>query len=190
MTAFACGSTTTPSSGSDTCKAQGDYPKTGCGVDVGQTIANLRFDGRVAGPGSERKTMSLADYHNPSGSKKYKYMLLNVAAIWCNPCKEEAKELTKLFPTYDAKGVVFLSDVLQNASRQPATFGREQGLDGPVGGKGPDRPARSLGGEELEPAVPAQIEHCQARSGALGHGCARVLEGLGTPRAAGVRAPA
>lgn len=95
------------------------YPSCPYGIEVGQTAQNATFIGRMGGLDTPRGDISLASLHalRASGSR---FLVLNVAAFWCSPCKEEAKEFqASMVPEYGKKGVAFLSVVLQNAARQP-----------------------------------------------------------------------
>lgn len=101
--------------------ANGSYPPAPFGTSVGQVVENGTFRGRRAGLDSPRETFDLASYYAMRSAGK-RYMILNVAAFWCSPCKEEAKELQgRIVPTYGPKGVAFLTVVLEDAARQPAT---------------------------------------------------------------------
>lgn len=97
------------------------YPSCPYGIEVGQTAEDATFIGRMAGLDSPRGNIELADFHamRATGAK---YLVLNVAAFWCSPCKEEAKEFqASMVPEYSKKGVAFLSVVLQDAARRPTT---------------------------------------------------------------------
>jgi len=97
------------------------YPPCPYGIEVGQTVENASFVGHKAGLDSPRETFDLASFHamRASGTK---YLVLNVAAFWCSPCKEEAKEFqASMVPEYSKKGVAFLSVVLQDSARRPTT---------------------------------------------------------------------
>jgi peroxiredoxin len=112
----------TSSTGSGSCTSvTGDYPKCPYGVAEGKVIENAPFVGRRAGISSTRETIDLASYHALRSSGK-KVLVLNVAALWCSPCKEEAKEFQdKIVPEYDGKGVAVLSVVLEDAARKLST---------------------------------------------------------------------
>lgn len=97
------------------------YPSCPYGIEVGQTAEDATFVGRMAGLDSPRGNVELADFHamRATGAK---LLVLNVAAFWCSPCKEEAKEFqASMVPEYSKKGVAFLSVVLQDAARRPTT---------------------------------------------------------------------
>ena len=86
------------------------------GYDVGKIVADHTFNGRPAGIDSERKDISLASY-----KATHKLLVLNVAAQWCSPCKEEAKEIqSTVAPKYAGK-VAFVSVVLEDINRAPAS---------------------------------------------------------------------
>lgn len=120
--ALACSSNTAPTqSGACTSSEAPGYPACPYGYDKGAVIENASFIGRKAGIGSPRETFDLASYHALKASGK-KVLVINVAALWCSPCREEAKEFQKtIVPEYDPKGVAFLSVVLEDSSRKLST---------------------------------------------------------------------
>jgi peroxiredoxin len=90
----------------------------GVGTDVGDVIEDHGFQGRRSGLSSPRETITLSSFKGDGR----KLLLVNVAALWCSPCREEARELqNSLVPAYGPKGVAVMTVVLQNASRDPAT---------------------------------------------------------------------
>ncbi len=98
----------------------GDYPPGPYGTNVGNVVEDASFTGRRTGIDSARETVTLASFHALRSTGK-KFLVLNVAAFWCSPCKEEAKEFQAVIvPKYAPKGVAFLSVVLETSSRQPA----------------------------------------------------------------------
>lgn len=97
------------------------YPAAPYGTEVGQVVENGTFRGRRGGMSTTRETFDLASYYAMRAEGK-RYMVLNVAAFWCSPCKEEAREMqSRIVPTYGPKGVAFLTIILEDASRRPAT---------------------------------------------------------------------
>jgi thiol-disulfide isomerase/thioredoxin len=96
------------------------YPAGPYGTDPGSVIEDHTFTGRKNGVlTGEGEKISLCDFHSMRASGK-KLLVLNVAAFWCSPCKEEAKELVStLQPKYGPKGVEFLSIVLEKVDRTP-----------------------------------------------------------------------
>jgi thiol-disulfide isomerase/thioredoxin len=101
--------------------ASGSYPAAPYGTEVGQAVENGTFRGRKGGLATPRETFDLASYYAMRAAGK-RYLVLNVAAFWCSPCKEEAKEMqSRIVPTYGPKGVAFLTIILEDASRRPAT---------------------------------------------------------------------
>ncbi len=101
--------------------ASGSYPPAPYGTNVGQVVENGTFRGRKGGLATPRETFDLASYYAMRTAGK-RYLVLNVAAFWCSPCKEEAKEMqSRVVPTYGPKGVAFLTVILEDAARQPAT---------------------------------------------------------------------
>lgn len=103
----------------DVGPGDGGYPAGPYGVERGQVLANASFIGRKTGRESERETFDLESFRKDATAR---YLVLNVAAFWCSPCKEEAKEFqSTIFPEYGPKGVAFLSVVLQDSARRPST---------------------------------------------------------------------
>ena len=85
------------------------------GFEVGNVLEDHTFTGRLAGATAH------APFTLTSFKSTHKLLVLNVAAFWCSPCKEEAKELQNtVAPKYAGK-VAFVSIVLEDASRNPAT---------------------------------------------------------------------
>lgn len=85
------------------------------GYEVGNILEDHSFTGRLAGATTH------APFSLKSFKSTHKLLVLNVAAFWCSPCKEEAKELQNtIAPKYAGK-VAFVSVVLEDASRNPAT---------------------------------------------------------------------
>ncbi len=109
---------TPPDSGTT---ASGAYPAGPYGTEVGKVVENGAFRGHKGGLATPRETFDLASYYAMRNEGK-RYMVLNVAAFWCSPCKEEAKEMqSRIVPNYGPKGVAFLTIVLEDAARKPAT---------------------------------------------------------------------
>lgn len=105
---------------SDSCSVT--YPPGPYGTTVGAVVEDHVFTGRREGANSTGPydQISLADFYAMRNQGK-KLLVLNVAAFWCSPCKEEAKELVAtLAPKYEPKGVEFLSIVLEKIDRTPA----------------------------------------------------------------------
>jgi thiol-disulfide isomerase/thioredoxin len=125
--ASGCGSSDDvgPSSGSDKCKAAGTtYPTTGCGTEVGTVLANYTFTGRVNGKDSpSATTIRMSDLYDPDGKKGNKYLVINVSALWCVYCREEAKQLPALKAKYGPKGVLFMTDLAQKTDSTAADQG-------------------------------------------------------------------
>ena len=99
----------------------GGYPGGPYGVEKGQVLTNASFVGRKEGIDAPRETFDFESFR-AQRSKGVKLMVFNVAAFWCSPCKEEAKEFqATIVPKYAPKGVAFLSIVLQDTARRPTT---------------------------------------------------------------------
>jgi hypothetical protein len=105
----------------DSGASDGGYPGGPYGVEKGQVLTNASFIGRKSGIDSPRETFDFESFR-ALRSKGVKLMVFNVAAFWCSPCKEEAKEFqASIVPKYGPKGVAFLSIVLQDEARRPTT---------------------------------------------------------------------
>ncbi len=96
-----------PNSGGEL--VSGEYPEGATGTSVGSLIANFSFDGyvnfRESSEGSENQSeIKMSDFYNPTGEGTYgpdsifeegspmpKALMINVSAVWCGPCKEEAQ---------------------------------------------------------------------------------------------------
>ncbi len=102
----------------DAGETDGGYPAGPYGVEKGQVLQNASFVGRKGGLDTARETFDLESLR--AGGARF--FVFNVAAFWCSPCKEEAKEFqATIVPKYGPKGVAFLSVILQDAARRPAT---------------------------------------------------------------------
>ena len=78
------------------------------------------FIGRMAGLDTAREPIDLARFHAMRAEGK-KLLVYNVAAFWCSPCKEEAREFqSALVPKYAPRGVAFLTVVLQDSGLNAA----------------------------------------------------------------------
>jgi hypothetical protein len=123
-----CGSSETAresvDSGTSSCQTPSSaYPAGPYGYDVGSVIEPSSFTGRKSGvpaANAPYDKIALADYYAMRNSGK-RYLVLNVAAFWCTNCADEAKDIQKNYlPKYGAKGVEFLSIVLEKANGAPA----------------------------------------------------------------------
>ncbi|MGZ3423786.1 MAG: TlpA disulfide reductase family protein [Polyangiales bacterium] len=105
---------------SDSCAVT--YPPGPYGTKAGDIIEDHTFTGRRNGQTTgDYDQIALSDFYALRNSGK-KLLVLNVAAFWCSPCKEEAKELVAtVVPKYAPKGVEFLSIVLEKIDRTPTT---------------------------------------------------------------------
>jgi hypothetical protein len=90
-------------------------------AELGGTLPNKKFIGREAGSDTPRKEIDFAQLH-ALRKQGMKYAVFNVAAFWCSPCKEEAKEFENILkPKYGPRGVAFFSVILQNFQGKEAT---------------------------------------------------------------------
>lgn len=121
--------------GGDGGGAEVDYPEGPFGTVAGATIPNYVFPGYARpaeglGEGA-RVDLTMADFYNPTGDAVFEEgspygagtpkptaLMLNVSALWCGPCKEEAKdvlpgEYSKLGP----KGLEILVVIVDGADQ-------------------------------------------------------------------------
>jgi hypothetical protein len=111
-------------------EGQGQAPRTGppypggpYGIEKGAVIANFSFPG-FPDPSSDKSetfTLQLADFYNPTGEDVYpegsvhgaglpkpRALLVNVGAVWCQPCQYEAdKVLPPHYEEFSPLGVEF-----------------------------------------------------------------------------------
>ncbi len=86
------------------------YPTENIGTTVGSVVANVSFNGYTNpdnGVGPEHQvTITFGDFYNPTGdgvygpdspfeegSPKPKALVINIGAVWCAPCKQEAAQI-------------------------------------------------------------------------------------------------
>lgn len=99
----------------------GEYPSGPYGLSAGSVVANLTLNGYRAGTGAWGP-MKIAEYYDPTGARGVKGLLITVSAAWCAPCREEAKDLVAMYaPTYKPRGARFLTAMIEDTSRNPAT---------------------------------------------------------------------
>ena len=122
-----------------------DYPEGPFGTSLGDVIEPFCFEGYVRpneGIGEDRRQeICLGDFYNPTGegvfgegalmpegTPKPTVLMVNVAAVWCQPCKEEA---AIVLPAEHAKfnplGMELLS--ILTDSEDPGTPADFQNLD-------------------------------------------------------------
>jgi len=101
-----------------------DYPAGPYGVTMGAVLENMSFsgyvnqgpdDGLVSATGFEE--LSLADMRKLG----YRYVLINVAAEWCEPCQEEALSLPTDFVRWAPRGGYVMSVMTEDKDRAPAS---------------------------------------------------------------------
>lgn len=130
LTLLACGSNT-PKIPPELLASGGcnspEYPSGPFGTEEGDTLANACFQGfRDPSKGSHAEnalqTIAFADYYDPTGSKGFRSILINTAAVWCSACRSEHEDLPKKSREYEPRGLRILSTLFQDARYQPATF--------------------------------------------------------------------
>jgi hypothetical protein len=98
----------------------GEYPSGPYGLSVGYVIPNASLNGYHSGTGTWGP-IKMSEYYDPTGSRGIRGLLVTVSAAWCGPCREEAQDLVDMFPAYKARGGRFLTAMIENSSRAPAT---------------------------------------------------------------------
>lgn len=134
-----------------------EYPDGPYGTTLGNVIEDFCFEGYVkptAGLGeSHRSEICLSDFYNPTrqdtygpdaafpeGAPKPKVLMVNVAAVWCQPCKEEAAVvLPQEYKKFNPLGMELLS--ILTDSEDPGTPADFQNLDAWVSTFGSDYPS-------------------------------------------------
>lgn len=104
-----------------------DYPSGPFGVEEGDTLADACFRGfrdpsKVSHNESSLETIAFADYYDPNGSKGYRTILINTAAVWCSACRSEHEGLAEKNRQYASQGLRIVSTLFQDAHYQPASF--------------------------------------------------------------------
>src|SRR5262249_14855752 len=104
-----------------------EYPSTGLGTEVGDVPRNWCFPGYrepdvFAATAQNQETIAFSDYYDPVGSKGVKLLLINTAAIWCSACIGEHQTLPDRSSELAPRGLVVLSTLFQDASRDAATL--------------------------------------------------------------------
>lgn len=131
-----------PGSGSEIVEG---YPQGPYGINPGNVIQPLCFQGYVnpldgIGPDFERE-ICLENFYNPTddglyeegepfseGAPKPRVVMINIAAVWCGPCKEEAATiLPQEYAKYGPRGMELLS--ILTDSDDPGTAATFDNLD-------------------------------------------------------------
>ncbi|MEO7331513.1 MAG: hypothetical protein ABI193_23255, partial [Minicystis sp.] len=144
------------------------YPKGPFGVNKGSTIANYAFKGFVnaRADSSVLQPIAFGDFYNPhadddsykpespaeddrlypkgslygEGKPRPRALLINVAAVWCGPCNEEAKSTFPVkYARYKPCGGEFFLELSESATMgEPATqknltsWGKKFKVDFPI----------------------------------------------------------
>lgn len=128
-----------PNSGG--AEVEGEYPEGPKGTQVGTVIENFQFEGYLnarEGLGEQnQRVITLGDFYNPSGDGVYgpgalreegapkpKALFINVGAVWCAPCKEEAQTtLPESYTELNPRGMELLMVLADSeAVGSPAEF--------------------------------------------------------------------
>lgn len=90
------------------------YPARPYGLKQGEVFPRVKFKGYRAGS-SNWEGIDIAEYYDPDGSKGINAILYVVSAEWCNPCREETKELPKLLDCqYKSRGAKFIQALVED----------------------------------------------------------------------------
>ena len=98
-----------------------DYPSCPYGTTVGDVVANATFEGYASHDrvGEGLQTVSFADFYDPDGEGP-RLLFVNAGAVWCAPCKEEARELPHIWERLGDK-VAFIAVVYEGMPNVVAT---------------------------------------------------------------------
>ncbi len=103
----------------DTQPAALEYPAGPYGLTRDAIFPNLSWEARKAD--GSWGTVTMLDYHDPDGTRGTHAILIIVSAEWCNPCKEEARDLGPFYTSlYQPRGAKFISLMIENATGEPA----------------------------------------------------------------------
>lgn len=117
------------------------YPEPPYGTTIGLVIQNFGFEGYVdpsAGLGPEaRVVIELGDLYNPTGDGVHAegspfgegnplptVLMVNIAAVWCGPCKEETSTILPVeYDRFHPRGMELISILTDSfAPGDPASF--------------------------------------------------------------------
>lgn len=138
------------------------------GTQVGDTLPNLEFVGRVSftdppGPAAtyEWKTLTFDDLHH-SGKR---FALVFFSAVWCGPCKANAQGLQNAMPPLKDKGAVFVQVLVDGSDPDVAptqkvvdAWAEATGVTFTTVMDPPDKPLRSKGLFEWDRAIVIDLE--------------------------------
>jgi len=103
------------------CQSEGEYPPGPYGAELGDTIEDFSFRG-LQNPevNEDWKELRFSDYYDPQGEKGLTLLLLNTAAVWCQPCVIEHSDLPSRAEQYKDEGLAVFSALFQDADAEPA----------------------------------------------------------------------
>jgi hypothetical protein len=101
------------------------YPAGPYGAFVGDTLVNMTFNGYVNDSPEEGLVESGGyvegfSFQDVRTLGHYKFMLINVAAEWCQGCRVEAQQIPGLYAAWARRGGYVLSVLTETASSRPA----------------------------------------------------------------------
>jgi len=107
----ACGGASPVSTPDSGINARAEYPAGPYGKMTGSVIANLEFQS------PDGTTLALRDVFKDESNK---LLLITTGAGWCTACIEEQPALKNLHTQWNARGLVILESLFENASFEPA----------------------------------------------------------------------
>jgi hypothetical protein len=112
------------------------YPAGPYGSGTGRVIENASFYGYASVSADRKlKTVSLADYFNPDGTKvtdtgaPLTALLVAVGAVWCGPCVLEAGSLPAVANKFMPAGVQIVQDLFEGADSTTGAAATQAELD-------------------------------------------------------------
>ena len=102
------------------------YPDGPYGAFVGDTLVNMAFNGYVNDHPSEGAVENSGyiegyTFQDVRELGRYRYMLINVAAEWCQGCRVEAQQIPGLYEAWANRGGYVMSVITENSSSRPAS---------------------------------------------------------------------
>jgi hypothetical protein len=112
----------------------GEYPVGPYGQSIGDTIANLTFDGVYASNNTVEQPISLSHFWQDGLAE---VLVMSECATWCGPCQAQRAYLKSIAPSYNGQLAVF--DLLaQNQVGLPPTYSNLRSWGGGVFDVGAD----------------------------------------------------
>ena len=101
------------------------YPAGPYGAFLGDTLVNMAFNGYVndhpsEGPVEGGGYVEGYSFQDVRTLGRYKFMLINVAAEWCQGCRVEAQQIPGLYEAWADRGGYVFSVLTENSASNPA----------------------------------------------------------------------